>query len=620
MKLFWNQGSEVSFRSGSFYGRDGMLTALHRVAAMGRYGEGGSVLLHGRPNIGKTSLLLKFKEDILLEKNRPIEGKALFPFYFSFSRVLANPFRLAYQYILEYMWQFLGFLGEAPRGGYDAQALGERLVARGYAVPFEQIEGIEKAVEEKDGVSAIALALTFPFTFEKEEIGDVFIMDDFHYTMRLTDMPEWVVLSLLRPYIKSGTYPIIISGSSPGLVTANLKKEGLFGSFNMLEVGSLEKKSAREHVEHLLLRRKYSLPPELLGILATRLGGVPVYQKLMVDDLVFRGVKVKDESDLENLYGKSIVEGTLNRYWREFFESCFPDRRVLAKGIKFLKRVLVDRFPIDTYEGALGLIGGDPSEGEEILSALEFKGLVKADYDMLSFLQDRVLSDFLFWAYERAVLKKPNDQVIARIVEKNLFRSHFPQPEDVKTGLLDSIKSLLRSWDCQEIPATLFDYTSFRDRYGKMGALEVVLGVGEEKIRFHLPKISSVSTGYMVGGKLPRVDFDVVAFGFRNREYTETSLVIWSVDVFPGPLLDKEKVEHFENRCRLLALEKALAKEQLVKWIIFEGKVSEDALSYAASTGIFVTHRKQLKILQSIFGIDEEEETGEGGGKVLQEG
>ena len=606
MKLFFNQGFPVVFRPEGFQGRDEILEVLHRVARMGRFGEGGCVLCYGRPDIGKTSVLLKLKEELVNGKEDVEEGNTLFPFYFSFSRILSNPFRLAHQYILEYLWQLLSFLGDSPGGGgFDALALGERLSARGFSVPYEQIKRVDNAVKEKDPVSAVAIALSFPFAFEKKGISDVYIFDDFQYTMRLTDLPEWVVLSILRPYIKSGTFPLIISGSSPGLVTASLKKEGLFGSFNTLEVGNLDRKSAVSHVEYLLKKRGFTFDQGIVEKIADRSGGVPVYQRLFVDDLVFRGEEPADEGDVERLYALSVVEGKLNNYWREFFESCFSGRKQIAGGIRFLKRVLVDEFPIDTYDGALGLIGGDVVEGEAILSALEFKGVAKCDYDVIRFIRDPVLSDFLFWAYERAVLRKPNDQVISQILEMKLLKDRFPRPDDKKEELISSVKSLVRKWDCQEIPSSLLDFISFRERYGDMGPLEVVIGVEEEKMRYRLPRMSSVSTGYMVGGKLPRVDFDVVGFGFRNREYSESALVIWALDLFPGPFLDRKRVEHFENRCRLLSLEKSLTKEQLVKWVLFDGKAEESALSFAAKNGIFLTHVKQLKILFNLFGMEE---------------
>ncbi len=604
MRLVWNRGVEYSFRTEGFFGREKEISALKRLADVGRLGEGGCILLFGPPNIGKSSLLLKFKET-LIDQNRGVSSeRRLFPFYFSFSRALANPYRLAHFFILEYMWQLAAFLGDPIEGGFDSDELGERLFSLGINVPFEHIKGIEKQSEANDPVSAVATALAFPFAIEKGDISDIFLFDDFQYSMKIGEIPEWAVLSVLRPYIKSGNFPFIISGSSPGAVMANLKKEGLFGSFTLMEVGSLDSDIAKDHLRYLLDRRKISLDEKVIGRTSRRLGGVPIYQRLFVDELTFEGKPVKDESDVENLYAKSVVEGKLNRYWREFFESCIPERKMLAKAVKFLKRVLVDDFPIHTYEGTFGLVGGDPDKAEEIISALEFKGLVKSDFEHLTFVRDSVLSDFLFWAYERGVLSKPNDQVVSQIVQKNIFRSRYPDSADQKSAALLPVKEMLRKWDCQEVPASLFDFASFRERYGTRGALEVLIGIEEERMKHPLPKVSSVSTGYMVGGKLPRVDFDVVAFGFRNREYTEESLVIWAADYFPEASLSREKLEHFENRCRLLSLEKSLSADQLVKWVIFDGKVDSPTLSFAASCGILLSHTKQMKILFNLFEID----------------
>ena len=66
--------------------------------------------------------------------------------------------------------------------------------------------------------------------------------------------------------------------------------------------------------------------------------------------------------------------------------------------------------------------------------------------------------------------------------------------------------------------------------------------------------------------KLPRFDFDLVAYGFLDRDFSEENLVIWAVDAAVEKNLGARAVEHFENRCRLLALEKGLSGERFRKW------------------------------------------------------
>lgn len=602
MRIFSSGGDPGRFRLETFFGRERELATLLRVADHASVGSAGNVLLYGPPNVGKTSLLLKFREKVLQEK----EGA--FPFYFSFSSALGSSVRLVYQFAGEYLRQLLSFYGDDLPGGFDLMDLADRLSAVGVEVPVDFLRGVEERIREKDLVSALALALTLPFEVRKGGVIDLFLLDDFQFAMKMEDVPGWAILSVIRPYIKGGKAAFFIAGSSPGIVTASLKREGLYGSFSLLELSGLDRKSAREHFAHLVRKRKLQIPESVVELFTERLGGMPVYHRLLVDELTFQGEEVKDQGDAESFYARSVVEGRLNTYWREFFESVLSTRRQLARGIRFLKRVLVDEFPIDSYEGALGLIGGEPEDAEKILDALEFRGLLKTDFEKLSFVDDPVLRDFLFWAYERGIMGKHNTQIISLLVERNLFKRRFPSPDVYRREMLEAVKELLRRWDCQEVPAVLFDYLSFREKYGRKGILEVLVGMEEEKMKYKLPKVSSVSFGFAVGGRLPRIDFDVVGYGFRNREFTEEALVIWVVDFVEDRVLTRAKLEHFENRCRLLALEKSLGKEQLVRWVIFRGSVDEEALAYASSHGIYLTHEKQFRILLNIFGVEEAEE------------
>jgi anti-sigma regulatory factor (Ser/Thr protein kinase) len=322
--------------------------------------------------------------------------------------------------------------------------------------------------------------------------------------------------------------------------------------------------------------------------------------------MFFRGVRVADSITLENMYALSVTEGKLNRYWREFFENTFPDRTRRSRAIRFLKRVMYDRFPLDSVEGALSLMGTAPEEGEEILSTLEFKGLLKADLEQLTFVDDPVLTDFLFWAFERGLLGKGVSQVAAAIVQSRLASAAAETGQgEGHTRRVSVVKELMRKWDLREVPQLLFEFGPFREKFGRKGLLEVVIGMEGEAVRTRLPKISSVSTGYRAHRGGPRFDFDLVAYGFLEGDFSEENLVIWAVDVVPEKNLSARAVEHFENRCRLLSLEKGLPADRLRKWMLINESADPAALDLAQQYGTHISHPTQLRLFLNLFGLEE---------------
>lgn len=605
MRLIWNQGAGFSFRPEEFFGREGELATLSRICLEGRSGIGASVMIFGPPNVGKTSILLKLKHDLQVSSlGKPLPRP--FPFYFSFSKILSHPLSLSQHFLLEYLWQVLAFMGETPIGAFDAEAMCERLGSYGVAECREFLFAHKMCTEKGDGLSALVNALSLPFAAGREIFYPVFLFDDFQYTGKLQNIPDGAILSILRPHIKSGHFPMIISGSSPGHVTASLKREGLFGTFQLMEIGGLSPDASGKLWTSLFQRRQIGMPPSHIQVRAAeRLGHVPIYQRIFAEEVSFRNSQVADEISFENLYALSVTEGQLNRYWREFFENAFSDRLQRARAIKFLKRVVCDRFPLDTFEGALSLLGMSSADGGEILSSLEFKGLMKSDFEQLQFVNDPVLADFLFWAFERGVLGKSSSQVASSLVQAKLSRPSVDTVEGEREKWISVVKELMRRWDSREVPTLLFRFGEFRERFMGKGLLEVVIGMEKEPGKTRLPKISSVSTGYRARRGGPRFDFDLIAYGFHDAEFSEENLVIWAVDVTTEKTLTGKAVEHFENRCRLLSLEKGLQADQLRKWILFEGTVDPAVLEQVALYGIFLTHRSQMRLFLNLFAMEE---------------
>ena len=604
VRYLGGQGAEYSFRPGEFFGREEELASLLRVCLEGKSGVGSPVLIFGPPNIGKSSLLLKLKADLQSLPDHASPPMP-FPFYYSFSKILSHPLALSQHFLQEYLWQLLHLLGESPPASYDLDALCENLAAIGQMECREFLTAHRRYSEKGDGLSALANAFSFPFATGSGPVYPVFLFDDFQYTIKLQNMPDGAIFSILRPYIKAGHFPMIVSGSSPGHVTASLKREGLFGSFQLLEIGGLSPEASRKAWVPLFERRKIRMPERLMARAAGRLGYVPIYQRMFAEEVSFRNAKIEDEVGFENLFAQSVTEGKLNRYWREFFENAFPDRTRRAHAVKFLKRVLCDRFPIDTFEGAFSLMGTSAEEGGEILSALEFKGLLKSDFEHIQFVRDPVLSDFLFWAYERGVLGKGTQQIAASIVQAKISGGLREEGREEEEKRAETAKAMMRRWDSREVPALLFDFGRFRERFGGKGLLEVVIGLEEDPEKVRLPKISSVSRGYRTRKGGTRLDFDLVAYGFRNGDFSEENLVLWAVDVRTENTLSQAAVEHFDNRCRLLALEKRLKAGQLQKWMIFEGAAEEPVVELARRCGIHLSHRTQMRLFLNLFGMEE---------------
>ncbi|HWS14960.1 MAG TPA: ATP-binding protein, partial [Candidatus Methylomirabilis sp.] len=210
MRLFGTMGAEASFREEDFFGREEELSALTRAALEGGRGIGSSFMIYGPPNIGKTSLLLKLAQVL----RTPPDGEGHprpFPLYFSFSQILSHPLALSQHFLQEFLLQLLRFLGDAQPPAFDPAAMCDRLASFGVTGCREVLAAHERCTAEGDGLSALVNALSFPFSASGELFYPVFLFDDFQYTGKLQGVPDGAMLSILRPYIKSGHFPMFLS-------------------------------------------------------------------------------------------------------------------------------------------------------------------------------------------------------------------------------------------------------------------------------------------------------------------------------------------------------------------------------------------------------------------------
>lgn len=603
MHLFCNHGAASAFTPDAFYGREEELSALLRACIDGGRGVGASVMLYGPPETGKTSFLLKLKSALAglpaASLPRP------FPFYFAFSKIHSDPVALSGQFIRDYLSQLLAFAGAPPPASLDAEEVCDRLVGIGFPSCREMVAAHRRHAEAGDGLSALVNAFSAPFSAAASTVYPVFLLDDFQFASKIEGVPEGSVLSILRPYIKAGRYPILLSGSTPGRITASLKREGLYGAFRIVEMAGLGLEAAGRLFSSLCERRGLSIPPPVRERAVERLGGIPAYLRMFAEEVSFEGKPISDEIDFENLYAGSVTEGSFNRYWKELFESVLPDRGRRARAVRFLKRVLCDGFPLDSIEGALTLYGASQAEGEEVLAALEMKGLLRTELEHIEFHRDPVLEDFLIWGVERGVMGRSGSQIASGIVQARLARSASGIAVAERDVTRDILKRLMRRWDCREVPSILFDFGAFRERFGGKGLLEIMVALEHDPDRVRLPKISAVSSGERTGGSGSRFDFDLVAYGFLDADYSEDKIVAWAVDVAPGRTLTREAVEHFEKRSRLLELEKGFPPGRLNKWLLFGEAADPGAVEEAAAAGIRLSHRSQLRLFLNRFGMDE---------------
>ena len=142
------------------------------------------------------------------------------------------------------------------------------------------------------------------------------------------------------------------------------------------------------------------------------------------------------------------------------------------------------------------------------------------------------------------------------------------------------LRELLARFDCQRVPESLLQYDNFRDSYRGAALEEIEDGLEAETNLVKLPQMVHVASGVSFSPELSEVAEEercVVAHGFEEARYTETTETVWLVAELESKLeADQELTESWCRHLEALAAKNGFTQTRI--WLIANEGFTEEAL------------------------------------------
>jgi serine/threonine-protein kinase RsbW len=168
-----------------------------------------------------------------------------------------------------------------------------------------------------------------------------------------------------------------------------------------------------------------------------------------------------------------------------------------------------------------------------------------------------------------------------------------------------NLRALLSVFNCQETPASLLDYSVFKDHYKGASDAEI-LESETEKIR--LPQIvytAYTDAFYAPFGQVAEKTRSAVAIGFEESAYTNENEIVWIAAEIESKLeASRETAEFWCDRLEMVAVTCNFLKYKF--WLVAPEGFAPEAIDVLRQRNAFGSSRKQVELLTKFLNAENE--------------
>jgi serine/threonine-protein kinase RsbW len=348
-------------------------------------GKGRSVVLAGRPGIGKTELLKQLFGRLFWKQEEIV------PFLYSVKSAILAPADFSRDYLVRYLCQCLAFQSREQMflqpEGMPIEELSMVIEQRGAVWARELLDRYDRCAAEP--LSALALAINAPrHAALAAGITSVIMIDDFH---RLAGLPA---AAFFEDTLSFGRTPHILCGNQ-----AAIDEMAVAGRLDRHVLPPLGPDDVVSMVRSL--RGAYDngedLPPPPMVV---RIAGNPLYVSSIIGR-AYSTQRLQDE-DYWRAYAAEIAEGALYRFWTGRLKEFFPDMamRVVALRLAYTVCRAADAMPCSRIARAMATSEGT---AERVAHQLYLAGFIRGEFGLFRRIEDRIMMDVVEYLHGREV-------------------------------------------------------------------------------------------------------------------------------------------------------------------------------------------------------------------------
>ena len=576
-----------------FVGRAAELDRIMAQAERANTGRGLLVLME--PSAGVSELLRQTYDRIFNRRSDVI------PIYFAITRNETTAVSAAIEFLNAFVQQYIAYRRDEPVVSNAPLTLQELVEL----APAADLEWIEQLVESynrlrfsNDDKALVRFCLGAPQRIPAVR-GRPFVMLDGSQLAEYLNGAVVLGTEILRVFTRGG-FSFVLAGLRRQILEAAHDAECNFERLDVLRLEKLDPAEAAKLVEHVARRQQVATSEAARDLIVQQFAGSPFFINIFLQAAREKRAALLSYLDCERLYVDELFGGHIHRHFADLIEEISPRLDTRHLLIRLLWEAAAGEEQVSTFELWRKRLHVTASELEDVLHRLHVQEFVNWDETTVEAGGGpQAWKDYLKIRYRLDVMSEPRALVVADMLADSLKRAPHTMARHYKQVANTGLRDLISRFNCQQVPAVLFDHETFRTTYKGAESETVISGLEVETDFFKLPQtihLASCSAFMSDMRQLCEEDHCLVAHTFEEGSYSDAREVIWlAADIESKLEVDVDVARAWCDRLESMAERLGFSRCQI--WLISNEGFSEDANRLLDRRKAFGSSRQQLDLL-----------------------
>ena len=581
-----------------FVGRAGELDRIMVQAEPANTGRG--LLLLMEPSAGVSELLRQAYDQIFNRRSEVI------PIYFAITRNETTAVSAAIEFLNTFVQQYIAFRRDEPVVSHAPLTLQDLLEL----APPADFEWIEQLVESytrlrfsNDDKALVRFCLGVPRRIPAGR-GRPFVMLDGSQLAEHLNGAVVLGTEILRVFGR-GSFSFVLAGLRRQILEAAHDAKCDFERLDMLRLEQLDANEAALLVEHVAKRQQVATSEAARDLLVQQFAGSPFFISIFLQAAREKRTPLITYLDCERLYVDELFGGHIHRHFADLLEEISPRLDTRHLLIRLLWEAAAGEEQTSSFEVWRKRLHMTANELEDVLHRLHIQEFVNWDETTVEAgAGPQAWRDYLKIRYRLDVLNEPRALVVADALVDSLKRAPHTMARHYKQIANGGLRELISRFNCQRVPAVLFDYRNFSSKYKGAESENISSGLAAETELIKLPQTVHLASCLAFNSEMRQIceeDHCLVAHTFEEGTYSDAQEVIWlAADIESKLEVDVDVGRAWCERFESLAGRLGFTRFQI--WLISNEGFSEEASSLLKRRKAFASSRQQLGLLASHLG------------------